>query len=259
MAGWIPLPRDIENHWLWLDPRRLRMWIKLLFLAEWNDKCIVIGNTQIDIKRGQLATTLSQLSSQLGCTKKTTLAFLSILESSEMIEKETAPKYTLITIKNYDVMYEGISIKDRSPSVHQGAYSESKLHRNLHPIKEYKNIESKISSSSSPREKLEKIFKNIREEEEFWRDMQKCLGCSVDFLKSKAEFFFSEQLVKGTEHADLNEIKTHLLNWLRRHIEINQKNNNPKKATDNGKSNIDRRHGIEAPDPRPEEAVKGYF
>ena len=42
-TGWIALSRAIQHHWIWEEPRRLKMWIQLLFLAKYEDAEIMVG------------------------------------------------------------------------------------------------------------------------------------------------------------------------------------------------------------------------
>ncbi len=105
--GWIKIPREIMNHWLWLDPRKLQMWMAMVFLAQFEPKkTVMVDNVEVTLYRGDFFMSLRKLSQRLGCSKNTLLTFLRVLESQGMISRITMHKITVISILNFE-MYCG--------------------------------------------------------------------------------------------------------------------------------------------------------
>ena len=103
MKGYIKLHREIQNHWLWEEPRRLRAWLYLLFEAAWEPRTIPWGKDEsVTICRGQIATSIRKLNGRWGYCTETTLALLKLFEEQGMITRETSAKRSLITIVNYE-------------------------------------------------------------------------------------------------------------------------------------------------------------
>lgn len=98
MEGWIKLHR-ILLEWEWHDvPAMMTLWVHLLMLAnnhdrEWHGTKIV---------RGQLATSLSNLSAMTGLTVKQVRLCLQRLKDSKQICTKRANKFTIITICKFE-------------------------------------------------------------------------------------------------------------------------------------------------------------
>lgn len=104
MDGWICLHRQIKGHWLYQERRvfsRFEAWVDLLMMANHKDGRFPLGNEIIEVKRGDVVTSEVKLMEQWGWSKTKVRAFLSVLESDEMILKKTDRKKTTITIVNY--------------------------------------------------------------------------------------------------------------------------------------------------------------
>ena len=102
--GWIKIPREIMNHWLWLDPRKLQMWMAMVFLAQFEQKkTVMVDNVEVTLYRGDFFMSLRKLSQRLGCSKNTLLTFLRVLESQGMISRMTMHKITVISILDFDL------------------------------------------------------------------------------------------------------------------------------------------------------------
>ena len=113
--GWILVSRGIQEHWIWDNPRRLKWWLDLLFIAGWGEKEIRIFNKVFNIERGQVAASNSYLRERWRylCddekghkpSQQTIRAFLKLLEGAQMItlnRKILPNRTTLITVVNYD-------------------------------------------------------------------------------------------------------------------------------------------------------------
>ena len=96
--GWIKVYGKIVD-WEWYgDPNMVATWLHLLISANWKDKNWR-GTT---VKRGQLVTSIAQLSQAIGQSEWQTRTCLERLENSKQIIKQTTNKFSIITICNYD-------------------------------------------------------------------------------------------------------------------------------------------------------------
>ena len=104
MIGWIRLSRKILDGWLWKETpfSKAQAWIDLLLLASHEKKKFLLGNELMEVERGSFITSETKLMKRWGWGKGKTRAFLSLLESDDMIIKDSDHKRTTITIVNYD-------------------------------------------------------------------------------------------------------------------------------------------------------------
>lgn len=112
MNNFLPLSRELANHWLWEDKpfARGQAWIDLLMLANYEDKKVPRGNKVITLKRGDANTSINSLSKRWGWDRKTVGKFLEQLESDGMVLANSSPYGTTITIVNYDIFNGGGAI-----------------------------------------------------------------------------------------------------------------------------------------------------
>lgn len=103
MAGWIKISRDIQSHWIFQDSEKLKWWIDLLLLANFEDKEFNIKFKVFQCKRGQLLYSLKSLSQRWNVSKSVVNNFLELLRKQNMIETENETVTTRITICNYDI------------------------------------------------------------------------------------------------------------------------------------------------------------
>lgn len=103
--GWISVHRQIRDcELLWGDKpfSRGQAWIDLLLLANHEDKRMIFDGSVIEVKRGQRVTSYRTLCEAWGWSNTKVANFLDMLETEQMIEKQSDTKKTLITIVNYD-------------------------------------------------------------------------------------------------------------------------------------------------------------
>lgn len=225
--GYICVPRDLRNHWIWQQDKKLKMWLDLVMLASWEDLDVAIGNTLLKIHRGQYATSVRAISRIWGCCNQTASEFLKLLEQSNLIKREITTKISIITIVDYD-KYQPSSVQ---PSGHFSAQEEEK--------KNNKKKKIIIQSSQPSKEADEKFY------EEFFNQQIEFENCAMHFhipideVKRFAEEFKSEQLLLKKYHKDFKDLHQHFINWLRIKLNsLNSKNTNGQqpKTTQSGKT-----------------------
>ena len=107
--GWILLHRKIQDSDIWTgnEPFDMRSaWIDLLLMANHTDRKIIVDYKLVEVKRGQIYTSVRKLAKRWGWSKNKALKYLLGLESLQMITKDSDTKRTLLTIENYD-LYQG--------------------------------------------------------------------------------------------------------------------------------------------------------
>lgn len=109
--GYIKLHRKILE-WQWYDdPDTFRLFIYLLLTTNYEDKMW----RNIEVKRGQLITSLEHMANGTGLSVQNIRTCLSRLEKSNEIEKKSTKKYTLVTIVKYsDYQDNEIKINTRN-------------------------------------------------------------------------------------------------------------------------------------------------
>lgn len=98
MDGWVKLHRKFLE-WQWFKkPEMISIFIFLLLKANHNGAFWQLQ----EIKRGQLITSIENISNSTGISFQSVRTCLKKLENSGEINKQTTNKYTIITICNYD-------------------------------------------------------------------------------------------------------------------------------------------------------------
>ena len=102
--GWISLHRKITENRLWRKkPFSLgQAWIDLLLLASYQDHKIVFDSGFIEVKRGEILTSIRKISLRWGWSRMKANRFIDVLESDQMVIKKCDTKKTIITICNHD-------------------------------------------------------------------------------------------------------------------------------------------------------------
>lgn len=105
MDGYIKLPKSLSE-WEWFDdPNTLKVYIKLLFAAEFRDR----RYKGCELKRGQLLTTIPKISALCGLSTQQTRTVLERLKATDKITVETTNKFSIITLVEYDCDLENNS------------------------------------------------------------------------------------------------------------------------------------------------------
>jgi uncharacterized phage protein (TIGR02220 family) len=96
-SGWVKLHRKMTD-WEWYrHPATAHLFIHLLLCAENEDT----SWRNIEIKRGQVLTTVKELCDQTGLSTQQTRTALSNIQNTHEITIKATNKYTVITIENY--------------------------------------------------------------------------------------------------------------------------------------------------------------
>jgi hypothetical protein len=210
-SGWIALPRDIEKYWIWADARRFKMWIHLVFNAKWEDSMVIIGNSQVTLKRGQLAVSTRELMRQWGCCCEMATAFLKNLEISGMIEREISTKYSIITIVDFD-MYQPatgvLPMATAKPKAQPKAIREAVQNKEIKKENNNKNIIVFYS-----KEQEDKFFHEVIANEGIIQSLAVVLQLKPMEVKDALYVFLNDIRLREVGHSDKNDFVTHFKHW----------------------------------------------
>lgn len=228
MAGYIKLYRDVEQHWIWFDPRHFQWWVQLLFMAAWEPKEMTFGKIKVSVKRGQIATTSRKLMKRFSCCNQTLFDFLQVLEDNDMIVRESNPKMTLITIINYEKYQYDAPINNDivSPNISQSI--ERKPHRKMEHVKEEKNIEEKnnINYISPSRARDLEFIEELKSSEDFFEQCAMALKIDITAIKEYLEQFSAEMFLQEKYHTSAADYRQHFFNWIKVQLQKGPGSNN---------------------------------
>ena len=156
--GWIKIYPHRLLEWEWYDDANMfRLFMHLLLKANYKDK----QWHGLTIKRGQLVTSLANLSIETGLSIKKIRICLDKLISTGEIYKQTASKFTLITVCKY-CKYQAVQLDEGQANGKQTASngqangkqtattSETKNNRKKEIIKTSTNVDAKKPSFVEP-------------------------------------------------------------------------------------------------------------
>jgi DNA-binding transcriptional regulator YhcF (GntR family) len=145
--GWIKLNREIENHWIFQDEKKLKWWLLLLIKVNHKDQKFMFGNRLHVIKRGQSAYSLRTWAQILNTTPKTVSSFFAMLENDNMIEVTSIQPgkqsgihaNTLITIVNYEKYQSKNDVEETTTTTTSKQELPQQVNNNDHLYKNVKN------------------------------------------------------------------------------------------------------------------------
>ena len=157
--GWISLHRQMQDHWLWEDKpfSKGQAWIDLLLSANHKENETIIGNTLINVKKGSFITSEVKLADKWGWSRKKVRAFLKLLESEQMLVKESTTRYTTVTIENYSHYQDAGTTKEQQKNS-EGTSREHQRNTNNNDNNDNNERISSTTSSFSETE-FEEIVK----------------------------------------------------------------------------------------------------
>ena len=111
--GWVPVKRQIQEHWLWKDKpfSQGQAWIDLIMLANYEDKKMPYKGEIITCERGTVNLSISYLANRWGWSRDKTRRFLKLLESDGMVTVNATTHRTTITLENYSIYNDAPTTK----------------------------------------------------------------------------------------------------------------------------------------------------
>ncbi len=103
MSGWIAVKRGITQHPIFAKrPDRAFVWLWMLETAAYKDTRQDAGGRPVEVRRGQVLTSLRQVSDATGVGIKAIRVLIDLLKSENAIDTDTGTGRLLITICNYE-------------------------------------------------------------------------------------------------------------------------------------------------------------
>lgn len=212
MEGWIKINRAITSHWLWSDAERLKWWLDLLLLANWEENKVMCDSHLITLKQGQILASTSYLAKRWKRNRKTIIQFLNLLTNDGIIERTIVGRKTaIITICNY-VKYQcsADTLTDTITDILTDTIADTIADTN----KEYKEYVD-VDNNAHTREE-ENIF-DIFNDESWVESMEMRWKTDKAALLSQFNEFVQDMKCRGKEgHKDVRDLKQHFNNWLLR-------------------------------------------
>ena len=204
-GGWIKINREIVNHWLWSDAERLKWWLDLLFLANWDDKKVLHDSHLFTLKRGQIIASVAFLCERWEKSNKTVVKYLQMLESEKMIKRKVVHRQTpIITICNYELYQDNVQTQVQTQVQTNKESKEYIIHNNARTREE--NFLSELENS---------VF--------YIEGMAMRYHIGTDEVREALQVFAKECSLKDTEHRTLTDYKRHFHDWLRYQVEKKSK------------------------------------
>lgn len=184
-------------HWQWIsDPYVFECFWLLVAMANYKDAYF----QRKKIKRGQLVTSIRSLSTMFYMNERTIMRCLKCLEESGEIKIKHFPKFTIITICNYE-KYQGV-VSDTTDDTTQHTTQHTTNQRN----KEIKNSIKERESISYPDYTEVKAYADER-------------GASEDLALDFYEHYESNGWMVGKN--PMKNWKASFNGWMRRHDKQN--------------------------------------
>lgn len=214
MAGFIMIPRDIEETWVWDDPKRLRRWLKILMQASYEDCTRRLGNKKYEVKKGQIVCRFSELMSWLKISNRALHIFLDNLVDEGLIQYSVEIEKTTITVLS---LTQNVIEKSSISST-----SGNSSHRKAKIVKEVEEIEeeNKLKNSSQfSRERNFEFLNLLLDDEKYLIQVSQFTGYDVPELKKLAKNFTEFFALKEKIYPNKKEFYDHFLNWLNQKLE----------------------------------------
>ena len=142
MTGWIKLHRSLMHNEVWEDRPFCSgaAWVDLLMMAGHQDRSLWIDGVQVELKRGEIMTSMSKLGLRWGWDRRKVSRFLRWLQTRSMIGLKVSRKMTNITLSNYET-YNGSLPTDVQQDVQQDANrtAQSRMSKNVREEREALN------------------------------------------------------------------------------------------------------------------------
>ncbi len=161
--GWIKLYRKICENIIWQNEKALKIWIWCLLKANHKGKEVLIGRQKVKIKPGQFIFGSNKATQELNISKSTIHYWISFLISERYIERKIFPKYSIITILNWNE-YQGVERKTDA-GLNADETQSSPIKETNKNVKNVKNI-VKYNPQSLKLAKL--LYELIKKENPAW-------------------------------------------------------------------------------------------
>jgi hypothetical protein len=149
MKGYISLHRQVQEHWLWKEKRKLsrfEAWTDILLNVNHTEARIIIKNTIYNVGRGESVMSLKNWADRWNWTRSSVKRFLSLLENDEMIQMKSDTNTTHLTICKYD-SYQSTRNSNETKASTKRTSSEHQVNTNNNDNNDNNENNNKIEAS----------------------------------------------------------------------------------------------------------------
>lgn len=235
-GGWVKLHRKLLE-WEWYqDAHMVHLLVHLLLTATHEDR----KYKGLTIKRGQLVTTIKELTETLGTSETSTRRRMKRLKSGGFLTIKVAHNRTTITICNYD-SYQmdkkesgGRTAEERRKS--GGRTAEAHNNRNNKKGRRSNEDNTSLLSPSSPPPRVREVVSEFSDVEnnryrveiandaDFIQYAKDSLHINERTVLTLLGIFASEVNEKKKPHTSASDYRQHFYDWARIHVAMNKKN-----------------------------------
>jgi len=216
-TGWVKLYRDINQHWIFDDPVKLKIWIVLLTRASHKKTKVNVGYQLVELLPGQLVFGLNKFSSDISVDRSKLYRIIKMMADDEMIDydTETYNNFSIITIRKWQHYQSETPLKPKHQGKEQSAETEVEQIRNgedtavktNNNVKNEKNgkkyIEKKAEDDIVPADEIDRIYNSLSE---YWCGIYKTY---IDIYRSKNK---SGKITNNRHYKLLKELNQIYLN-----------------------------------------------
>jgi len=201
--GWFKLYRKLEDEPFYKKSHYVHLWIHILMRASREGRKVVINGETLDIPLGSIVTGRKRLASETGIKESTIRSTLSWLEVNQLITISVTPKFSVITVNNWEKYQETTGSKTLN---HQNLTRTSPQYK-----KENKNKNNKTNNKLF-------VIPTQEEVEGYFREYStKCgLPCypSDDEAEEFIDYYNSNGWLVGNK-AKMKDWKSAVRRWFR--------------------------------------------
>lgn len=224
MNSFVLLNRKILQ-WEWYDDANVfRLFVHLIIKANHKDKKWR-GHL---VKRGQLITSIGNLSKEIGISYKAARVALDKLKSTGEIEVKGANKFSLVTIVEYDT-YQGYEIYEGNQGANKG---QSKGNQRANKGQQLNNDNNENNENNDNKtivnRAAEENLEIMLSKEQYIDAMEKKFSLSKSRLRELYEKFNEHLILTNDGFKTENDYATHFMNWYCKTNGINKKTGRPK-------------------------------
>lgn len=212
--GWIKLYRKIRD-WEWYtDSHMIHLYIHLLISANSQDN----KWRGVEVKRGQLITSLDKLHSQTGISVRSIRTCLERLESTGEVKQTTTNAFRIITICKYEEYQIETRNTDKPNDKPNDKPPTSGMTTNKNIKKDKKEKNSSSPSSAREGDSEKNFYGDMKGSVEMMKRLKQDFGLPTNRYWSLLASYDRECIAKGVQHTSMNDYKTRFCDWVRAHV-----------------------------------------